>query len=161
MWLVKRISTFFGIFPCESFCSKMLPRRALSSASGPGRNPSAVFRTLYRQVGGLEKGFPSCAHTWRVENQCDKSNSANWQRLASAQKTLKISSLISVHILHDGCAGGRKRVRRLHALRYSGRSPCRCFSPVLIRRNGVLLQGASTSISRNPTCWLAANRFLW
>ena len=38
-----------------------------------GRNLSAVFRTLYRQVGERCKTFPSCAHTWRVENQCDKS----------------------------------------------------------------------------------------
>jgi hypothetical protein len=38
-----------------------------------------------------------------------------------------------VHICLNGYAGGRKRVRRLHALRYSGRSPCRCFAPVLIR----------------------------
>jgi hypothetical protein len=38
-----------------------------------GRNLSAVFRTLYRQVGKLLKGFPSCAQTWRVENQSDKS----------------------------------------------------------------------------------------
>ena len=37
-------------------------------------------------------------------------------------------------------AGGRKRIRRLHALRYAGRSPCRCFSPVLIHGNGELLQ---------------------
>src|SRR5205085_4531027 len=41
-----------------------------------------------------------------------------------------------VHCSHDGCAGGRKRARRLHALRYAGRSPCRCFSPVLIHGNG-------------------------
>src|SRR3954469_11741469 len=38
-----------------------------------GRNPSAVFRTLYRQVGSSLKRLPSCAHTWRVEMQCDKS----------------------------------------------------------------------------------------
>src|SRR2546422_7458740 len=38
-----------------------------------GRNLSAVFRTLYRQVGGRCKTLPSCAHTWRVEKQCDKS----------------------------------------------------------------------------------------
>src|SRR5215475_1374417 len=38
-----------------------------------GRNLSAVFRTLYRQVGKLLKGFPSCAQTWRVEKQSDKS----------------------------------------------------------------------------------------
>ena len=37
------------------------------------RNLSAVFRTLYRQVGKLLKGFLSCAQTWRVENQSDKS----------------------------------------------------------------------------------------
>src|SRR5438309_3378216 len=49
-----------------------------------------------------------------------------------------------------GCAGGRKRIRRLHALRYAGRSPCRCFSPVLIHKNGELLQVESTSIFRNP-----------
>src|SRR5215468_45560 len=36
-----------------------------------GRNLSAVFRTLDRQVG--KQHFPSCAQTWRVENQCDKS----------------------------------------------------------------------------------------
>jgi len=35
-----------------------------------------------------------------------------------------------------GYAGGRKRVRRVHALRYAGRPPCRCFSPVLIHQNG-------------------------
>lgn len=38
-----------------------------------GRNLSAVFRTLNRQVGKLLKSFSSCAQTWRVENQCDKS----------------------------------------------------------------------------------------
>jgi hypothetical protein len=38
-----------------------------------GRNLSAVFRTLNRQVGKPPKRLPSCAHTWRVENQCDKS----------------------------------------------------------------------------------------
>ena len=38
-----------------------------------------------------------------------------------------------VHRFANGYADGRKRVRRLHALRYPGRSPCRCFAPVLIR----------------------------
>jgi len=38
-----------------------------------GRNPSAVFGTLYRQVGQPLKRLPSCAQTWRVENQSDKS----------------------------------------------------------------------------------------
>jgi hypothetical protein len=38
-----------------------------------GRNLSAVFRTLNRQVGKPPRRLPSCAHTWRVENQCDKS----------------------------------------------------------------------------------------
>src|SRR5437899_1861848 len=38
-----------------------------------GRNLSAVFRTLYRQGGKPLLRLPSCAHTWRVENQCDKS----------------------------------------------------------------------------------------
>src|SRR5213593_4057982 len=46
-----------------------------------GRNLSAVFRTLYRQVGGRCKMFPSCAHTWRVENQCDKSTVRTARRL--------------------------------------------------------------------------------
>jgi len=41
-----------------------------------------------------------------------------------------------VHITFYRYAGGRSRVRRLHALRYSGRSPCRCFAPVLIHGNG-------------------------
>src|SRR6266487_2723918 len=43
-----------------------------------------------------------------------------------------------------------KRITRLHALRYAGRSPCRCFSPVLIHENGELLQASFTSIFRNP-----------
>jgi len=38
-----------------------------------GRNLSAVFRTLYRQVGKPPQRLPSCAQTWRVENPCDKS----------------------------------------------------------------------------------------
>src|SRR5204863_6418130 len=38
-----------------------------------GRNPSAVFRTLYRQAGRLPNELPSCALPWRVETQCDKS----------------------------------------------------------------------------------------
>lgn len=38
-----------------------------------GRNLSAAFRTLYRQVGQSVKRLPSCAQTWRVENECDKS----------------------------------------------------------------------------------------
>src|SRR2546425_1173071 len=44
-----------------------------------GRNLSAVFRTLYRQVGKRRKTLPSCAHTWRVENQCDKSTLRTFQ----------------------------------------------------------------------------------
>jgi len=52
------------------------------------------------------------------------------------------------------------RVRRLHALRYAGRSPCRCFAPVLIRDNGELPQTESTSISRKPACWLADQQVL-
>src|SRR5258708_11855537 len=55
---------------------------------------------------------------------------------------------------------GRKRVRRLHALRYAGRSPCRCFAPVLIRKNGELLQCSLTSISRKPIRWLADQQIL-
>lgn len=39
-----------------------------------GRNLSAVFRTLYRQVGEALVGLPSCAaNSWRVENQSAKS----------------------------------------------------------------------------------------
>src|SRR5712671_2024831 len=38
-----------------------------------GRNLSAVFRTLYRRVGKPLQRLPSCAQTWRVENQSDKS----------------------------------------------------------------------------------------
>lgn len=38
-----------------------------------GRNLSTAFRTLYRQVGQSVKRPPSCAQTWRVENECDKS----------------------------------------------------------------------------------------
>jgi hypothetical protein len=39
-----------------------------------GRNLSAVFRTLYRQVGQTDPGLPSCAaESWRVENQRGKS----------------------------------------------------------------------------------------
>ena len=52
------------------------------------------------------------------------------------------------------------RARRLHALRYAGRSPCRCFAPVLIRDNGELPQTESTSISRKPACWLADQQAL-
>src|SRR3989449_4829029 len=52
-------------------------------------------------------------------------------------------------------ADGRKRVRRLHALGYAGRSPCRCFSPVLIRKKRRVTPCAVASISRKPTCWLA------
>ena len=52
------------------------------------------------------------------------------------------------------------RVRRLHALRYAGRSPCRCFAPVLIRDNGELPQTGFTSISRKPTCGLANQQVL-
>src|SRR2546422_3433556 len=52
-------------------------------------------------------------------------------------------------------ADGRKRVRRLHALGYAGRSPCRCFSPVLIRKKKRRVPCAVASISRKPTCWLA------
>jgi hypothetical protein len=52
------------------------------------------------------------------------------------------------------------RVRRLHALGYAGRSPCRCFAPVLIRDNGELPQTGFTSISRKPTCRLANQQVL-
>jgi len=55
---------------------------------------------------------------------------------------------------------GGNRVRRLHALRYAGRSPCRCFAPVLIRDNGELPQTGFTSISRKPTCGLANQQVL-
>src|SRR5213594_2636069 len=44
------------------------------------RNLSAVFRTLYRQVGQPQKRLRSCAQTWRVENQCDKSTLRTFQR---------------------------------------------------------------------------------
>ena len=50
-----------------------------------GRNLSAVFRTLYRQVGGRCRTFPSCAHTWRVENPCDKSTVRTAHRLGMAR----------------------------------------------------------------------------
>src|SRR5215472_494251 len=43
----------------------------------------------------------------------------------------------------------------LHALRYSGRSPCRCFAPVLIHENGELLLVSFSSISRSPPAGLA------
>ena len=52
------------------------------------------------------------------------------------------------------------RVRRLHALRYAGRSPCRCFAPVPIRDNGELPQTEFSSISRKPTCRLANQQVL-
>src|SRR4030095_4999170 len=51
-----------------------------------GRNLSAVFRTLYRQVGQPQKRLPSCAQTWRVENQCDKSNLRTSSELRLIQK---------------------------------------------------------------------------
>src|SRR5438093_8075543 len=46
-----------------------------------GRNLSAVFRTLYRQAGESFQRLPSCAHAWRVENQCDKSTLRTARRL--------------------------------------------------------------------------------
>src|SRR6266550_9038269 len=67
-----------------------------------GRNLSAVFRTLYRQVGKPFNRLPSCAHTWRVENPCGKSNRPNEQRLPSAQKSSTIEVIISIHILRPG-----------------------------------------------------------
>jgi hypothetical protein len=51
-----------------------------------GRNLSAVFRTLNRQVGKLLKSFLSCAQTWRVENQCDKSTLRTCERYLLLQK---------------------------------------------------------------------------
>jgi hypothetical protein len=64
------------------------------------------------------------------------------------------------HLVSIGCAGGRKRVGRLHALRYSGRSPRRCFSPVLIRLGGESAPMAINEHLPQSTCWLAANRSL-
>ena len=55
---------------------------------------------------------------------------------------------------------GGNRVRPLQALRYAGRSPGRCFAPVLIRDNGELPQPGFTSISRKPTCGLANQQVL-
>ncbi len=49
-----------------------------------GRNPSAVFRTLYRQAGRLLKELPSCA--WRVETQCDKSTPLIFQSAKISQR---------------------------------------------------------------------------
>lgn len=43
---------------------------------------------------------------------------------------------VLIHCIDAVCADGRKRVRRVHALRYTGRSPCRCVAPVLIREDG-------------------------
>jgi hypothetical protein len=43
--------------------------------------------------------------------------------------------VFSFMVFH-GEAGERIRVRRCHALRYAGQSPGRCFSPVLIHRDG-------------------------
>src|SRR2546428_6988329 len=57
-----------------------------------GRNLSAVFRTLYRQVGGRCKTFPSCAPTWRVENQCDKSTVRTANRLGIDREHTKRTS---------------------------------------------------------------------
>src|SRR4051812_38342045 len=45
-----------------------------------GRNLSAVFRTLDRQVGKPPKRLSSCAQTWRLETQCDKSTLLTFQR---------------------------------------------------------------------------------
>ncbi len=45
-----------------------------------GRNLSAVFRTLNRQVGQPQTRLPSCAQTWRVENPCDKSTLRTFHR---------------------------------------------------------------------------------
>jgi hypothetical protein len=72
-----------------------------------------------------------------------------------------IWSCIWVHfILYLVVQADGNRSGALQALRYAGRSPCRCFAPVLIHKSGELLQGPFTSISRKPTCRLAANRFL-
>ena len=49
-----------------------------------GRNPSAAFRTLYRQAGQLLKKLPSCALPWRVETQCDKSTPPSFQERGKA-----------------------------------------------------------------------------
>src|SRR6267143_5410419 len=54
-----------------------------------GRNPSAVFRTLYRQVGQPLKRLPSCAHTWRVENECDKSTPRKSKPFPYPQRTFR------------------------------------------------------------------------
>ena len=75
----------------QTFCvSKTWPLRwllwpAAEDKALRGRNLSAVYRTLNRQVGQPSKRLPSCAQTWRVENQCDKST----PRIAQQQPLTK------------------------------------------------------------------------
>src|ERR1044071_9121727 len=56
-----------------------------------GRNPSAVFRTLYRQAGRLPNELPSCALPWRVETQCDKSTPPIFLSPEISQRTVRKS----------------------------------------------------------------------
>ena len=62
-----------------------------------GRNLSAVYRTLYRQVGQPLQRLPSCAQTWRVEIQCDKSTpgTSQQQQLTNAADAKK--SFLQAH----------------------------------------------------------------
>ena len=66
-----------------------------------GRNLSTAFRTLYRQVGQSVKRLPSCAQTWRVENECDKSTPRTCQARTynhtTHQKNLSIKLTTNYH----------------------------------------------------------------
>src|ERR1051325_333191 len=56
-----------------------------------GRNPSAVFRTLYRQAGRLPNELPSWALPWRVQTQCDKSTPPIFLSPEISQRTVRKS----------------------------------------------------------------------
>jgi len=75
-----------------------------------GRNLSAVFRTLYRQVGEPCQRLPSCAQVWRVEKQCDKSTFAIVRRLRIGRGAAQWFSEFSHGLI--GTSSGTTKKRR-------------------------------------------------
>src|ERR1051326_4034427 len=88
-------------------------------------------------MGTLLKTFSTMAAAGVGPRRMAAVKVSGWQSKPITRSTLLIFSSMVVPV---SCADGRKRVRRLHALRYSGLAPCRCVAPVLIHRYGELLQ---------------------
>ena len=85
MWFVNKKSSNSEDFLSGALCAKVYLWPEAEDRALRGRNLSAVFRTLYRQVREAFEEASLLCTTWRVENQCDKSTVRTGSGAVSAQ----------------------------------------------------------------------------